>query len=287
MEWLTRMTAAIDYMEERMTEKLDIAEISKTAYSSPFHFQRMFHMLTGFTVAEYIRNRRLTLAAQELAVSKDKVVDVALKYGYDSPESFSKAFRKAHGITPSDARDSGAGLKAFPRIAFQLTLKGDKEMDYKIVDKPAFTIVGKSIEVSMKEGENFREIPRFWQQSNSDGTVAKLCALAPDKDVLGVCLSSGHHKETFYYAIAIESSADAAGGEFTATPIPALSWAVFTSVGPMPGAIQNVWKRIFGEWFPATGYEHADGPELEVYPPGDTQAENYRCEIWVPIIKKP
>lgn len=114
MEWLIRMKNALDYMELKMTETLRIEEVAEVAFVSPFHFQRMFSMLTGFTVADYIRKRRLTLAAQELAVSKVRVLDVALKYGYDSPESFAKAFRKAHGITPSEARKSGVQLKAFP-----------------------------------------------------------------------------------------------------------------------------------------------------------------------------
>lgn len=128
MEWLVRMKDALDLMERKMEEQLDIGEIAKVAYSSPFHFQRMFHMLTGVTVAEYIRKRKLTLAAQELAISSAKVLDVALKYGYDSPESFSKAFRKLHGITPSAAREPGAQLKAFPRISFHLSLKSSGMM---------------------------------------------------------------------------------------------------------------------------------------------------------------
>ncbi len=144
MEWLDRMTAALNYMEDHMADCLDVADIAKAAYSSPFHFQRMFHMLTGVTVAEYIRKRRLTFAAQELVSSNARVLDVALKYGYDKPESFAKAFRKVHGISPSQARGSGASLKTFPRLSFHITLKGDKDMDYRIADKPAFKVVGKT-----------------------------------------------------------------------------------------------------------------------------------------------
>jgi AraC family transcriptional regulator len=159
LDWLTRMKNALDLIEMKLVEPLDIEEIAKAAYTSPFHFQRMFHMLTGMTLAEYIRKRKFTLAAQELATSTSKVLDIALKYGYDSPESFSKAFRKIHGITPSSARDPGVLLKAFPRISFHLTLKGDKDMDYRIVEKESFVIIGKSIQVSCKDGENFRQIP--------------------------------------------------------------------------------------------------------------------------------
>ncbi|WP_171652879.1 AraC family transcriptional regulator [Paenibacillus foliorum] len=286
MEWLLRMKDALELIERNMEEQLGIEEIAKAAYSSPFHFQRMFHMLTGITVAEYIRKRKLTLAAQELAISSTKVLDVALKYGYDSPESFSKAFRKAHGITPSAAREPGVRLKAFPRISFHLSLKGDKEMDYTIIDRASFTVIGKSIQVSTKDGENLRRIPKFWQECFEDGTSVKLSSIGINENLLGICLDMEHDKEQFSYIIAVEGKAGIEADEFTTRHIPAATWAVFTSVGALPGAIQKVWGKVFQEWFPATGYEHAGGPELEVYPAGDTTAEDYQCEVWVPIVKK-
>jgi AraC family transcriptional regulator len=273
LEWLLRIKNALDLLEERIQQPLDIDEIAKAAYSSPFHFQRMFHMLTGVTVADYVRKRRLTLAAQELSLSATKVLDVAFKYGYDSPESFSKAFRKVHGISPSEARSPGVSLKAFPRISFHLSLKGDQDMDYKIVEKEAFTVIGKSIQVTTKNGENFRRIPEFWNELNADGTSDRIYALGTGDDILGICLDVKHEEEQFTYLIAAEGSEDAA-------------WAVFTSIGPMTDSIQNVWQRIYQEWFPATGYEHAGGPELEVYAMGDPRAEDYRSEVWIPIMKK-
>lgn len=269
-----------------MTESLRIEDIAKVACVSPFHFQRMFGMLAGVTVADYIRKRRLTLAAQELAVSKIRVLDVALKYGYDSPESFAKAFRKAHGITPSAARESGVQLKAFPRLSFHLSLKGDQEMEYRIVQKEAFTVIGKSMEVTTREGENFRKIPLFWNEANADGTSDKLALIGGDKDLLGICMSMDMEKELLSYWIAVEAGPGVDAEGYETAVIPAASWAVFTSVGPMPHAIQNVWKRIFQEWFPATGYEHAGGPEFELYPPGDPGAEDYACEVWIPVVKK-
>jgi AraC family transcriptional regulator len=273
-------------MEVKMEEPFDIAQIAKAAYSSPYHFQRMFYMLTGMTVAEYVRKRRLTLAAQELALSGPKVIDIAMKYGYDSPESFSKAFRKLHGISPSDARNPGIQLKAFPRISFHLSLKGDKEMDYRIVQKEAFTVVGKSILTSTKEGENYTEIPKFWRDSHTDGTVGKIAALGKTEDMLGLCYDMQQNGEIFKYAIAVENDAAASHSGFESIAIPAATWAVFTSIGPMPGAIQEVWNRIYQEWFPATGYEQAQAPDFELYPPGDTMSEDYRCEVWIPIVKK-
>lgn len=285
MEWLTRMADVIELMELNLADDIDINEVAARAYASPFHFQRMFHMLTGFTVAEYIRKRRLTLAAQELAVASAKVLDVSLKYRYDSPESFAKAFRKVHGISPSEARRPGVKLKAFPRISFHLSLKGDQNMDYKIVNRDAFNIVGKFIQVSCKDGENTRRIPQLWNECNSDGTVTLLSTLSPGTDVLGVCLEMDHATEMLTYGVAIEANAEPPTGMKIAQ-IPAATWAVFTSVGPMPHAIQDVWQRIFEEWFPSTGYQHSGGPELEVYPLGDVSADDYRCEVWIPVINK-
>lgn len=205
MEWLKKMMDAVEYIEDHMEDPLDAGKIAQVACSSTFHFQRMFHMITGTTLAEYIRKRKLTLAAQELAITKAKVLDIALKYGYETPESFAKAFRRVHGISPSAAREPGANLKAFPRISFQLSLKGDKDMDYKIVAKEAFRVVGKTLKVSTKNGENFRRIPQFWQECCQDGTCEKLGIHFEAKDMLGICMDMDHEKEEFTYMIAVEN----------------------------------------------------------------------------------
>jgi len=286
VEWLLRMKEAIDLMESTMEKRMDIEQIARAAHSSPFHFQRMFHMLTGMTVAEYTRKRKLTLAAQELAMTSAKVLDVALKYGYDSPESFSKAFRKIHGISPSEARLPGVSLKAFPRISFHLSLKGDKDMDYRIVEKESFTLVGKTMEVSCSDGGQSHGISEFWAKSAADGTIGRIVSLVNGDTLYGVCLDMKPGTGDLTYMIAGETdSADSEAGLSLKT-IPAATWAVFPCVGPIPGSIQNVFQRIFQEWFPATGYEHAGLPEMEVYPSGNTEAEDYRCEVWIPVVKK-
>ncbi len=276
----------MDYMESKMTEPLRIEDVAGIAHVSPFHFQRMFSMLTGFTVADYIRKRRLTLAAQELASSKVRVLDVALKYGYDSPEAFAKAFRKAHGLTPSAAREPGVQLKAFPRLSFHLSLKGDQEMEYKIVDKPAFNVIGKSIQVTCKDGENFRRIPKFWDECNEDGTSDELIGLASEEAWLGICMSMDMEKDLLSYWVGVKADEAADSHGYEKGIVPAASWAVFTSKGPLPDTLQAVWQRIYQEWFPGTGYQHAGGPEIELYPPGDTSAEDYVCEVWIPVVKK-
>ncbi|QSO54857.1 AraC family transcriptional regulator [Alicyclobacillus curvatus] len=285
MEWLERMSEAVAYMEANLTHEVDMAEVARRAYSSSFHFQRMFHMLTDMTVAEYIRKRRLTMAAQELVMTSARVLDISLKYGYDSPESFARAFRKVHGLSPSEARNFGVELKAFPRISFHLSLKGDKDMDYRIVNREMFTVVGKMIRVSYKDGENLRRIPEFWQTCYADGTVDRLRAMRADGVVLGICMNTDHEKEEFTYAIAVESD-DVVSDGLTKDTIPASTWAAFPSTGGLPEALQGVWSRIFEEWLPATSYQHSGGAELEVLPPGDDCAADYRSEVWIPVVKK-
>lgn len=286
MEWLQRMANAVDYMEEHLEEPIEVARIAEVAYSSSFHFQRMFHILTGNTVVEYIRKRRLTLAARELAEKKAKVIDIALKYGYETPEAFTKAFKRLHGISPAEARRPGISLKAFPRISLEFALKGNQNLEYKIVERETFLVVGKALKVSTKDGENFKRIPRFWEECNQEGTCEKLCIDFSAREILGICADIEHDKEQLTYLIAVKGGERYTGKEYVVKSIPASSWAVFTSVGSIPGAIQKVWKSIFQEWFPATGYEHACAPELEVYPPGNTSAADYRCEVWIPVIKK-
>jgi AraC family transcriptional regulator len=262
------------------------------ACSSTFHFQRMFQMLTGVTVGDYMRKRRLTLAAQELATSDVRVIDIALKYGYDTPESFTKAFRKVHEVTPSAARKPETRLKVFPRLSFQLSIKGDKDMDYRIVEKQAFKVVGKAIRVSTRDNEHMQMIPKFWQSSMTDGVYQAVVNLNTGQGMfggatMGVCVDFQMDKQEFTYMIAVESLGSAIPDGFVEKEIKAATWAVFDSVGALPDAIQSVWQRIFSEFFPSTGFEHAEGgAEIEIYPPGLPSDESYKCEVWIPIVRK-
>jgi AraC family transcriptional regulator len=170
-------------------------------------------------------------------------------------------------------------------MSFHISLKGDQDMDYKIMDKKGFRVVGKSIKVTTRNGENFRRIPKFWDECIEDGSCEQIYKLSSNGDVLGICMEFCNEQDEFTYMIAAETS-EAAPAGMVEKEIPTATWAVFQSIGPMPGAIQAVTQRIFSEWFPATGYEHADAPELEVYPPGNGSDPNYRCEVWIPIVRK-
>ncbi len=286
MEGLQRMLDSITYIESHLEDELSIDNIAEIACMSKFHFQRMFSMLTGFSVSEYIRNRRITVATQELIQSNCKVIDIAMKYGYESPEAFTKAFRRIHGISPSVAKKNSQFLKAYPKLSFQIQLKGDVEMEYKLVEKERFKVVGKSIQTSTIGGENNRRIAAYWQEANQNGFAKELAQHGGPLGLMGICLEFDKQQENLTYLIAAEKMNENVPSDWEEREIPAATWAVFPVHGAMPDAMPKVWGRIFSEWFPATGYEHAEGPEMEVYvSDGDPSSEEYYSEIWIPVKK--
>lgn len=288
MSWVESLQKAIDYIEQHLLEEISIEQIAQQANSSPFHFQRTFAILTDMTVGEYIRNRRLTLAAQELSHSDCKIIDIALKYGYDTPEAFTKAFRKQHGITPSEARSCTGRLQSYNRLAIQVSLKGVEPMKYSIMQKEAFQVVGVKREFSYENEEQHQGIALFWRDVHADGTNDRLCALNDGelKGVLGICIDSGKAKPKMMdYWIATAHQGEVPEG-LLSVEIPASTWAIFEVHGAMPDAMPKVWKQIFSEWFPSSGYEYAGTPELEVYPNDNPYSPDYYSEIWIPVKKK-
>jgi AraC family transcriptional regulator len=294
MEWSDRMNAAISYIEDNLDGEIDFSVAAEKAACSLFHFQRMFFAILGVTPAEYTRRRRLTLAARELTTGHTKVIDVALKYGYDSPEAFSRAFRQIHGITPQAARAPGVKLAAFPRISFRIELKGDTDMDYTITEKKGFSIAVVKRKFSTSGGQNFIKIPQFWQEFMKTPDYGSLCSLGGGKPgavtgggCLGICIEPDEIKNPqnyeFYYGIAIELPPKAGAGKFEKYAVPAAVWAVFDCT---LDNLQDVTKRIYSEWFPSTGYEHDAKPELEVYLPEDPRSKVMQCQIWIPVVKK-
>lgn len=289
MDWITGIQNALDHIEEHITEELDYDEIAKQAACSGFYFQRIFGILCGYTLGEYIRNRRLSIAGSELSAGNIKVIDAAFKYGYDSPESFARAFAKFHGITPSQAKKDGSKLKNFSRLSVQIILKGGSVMDYKIVKKNAFKVMEKTERHMIDDSENKNTIPEFWDRSHKDGTVKKLLELSSDKEfIFGVCYNHAPtDKQSFDYSIAAVCSDDTAVPDgYRISEIPARTWAVFECIGPMPQAIQQLWHRICTEFFPTSKYKPTYEMDIEAYPSGNMTADDYRTEVWVPVTDK-
>jgi len=285
MEWLERLNQSINYIEDNLYGTINYEHAAKIACCSTFHFQRMFSYIAGIPLSEYIRRRRMTVAAFDLKNSSAKVIDVALKYGYESPTSFNRAFQSVHGVSPSAARTEGVSLKAFPRISFTITIKGDVEMNYRIEKKEAFRIVGVKEHFDMSIEESFLKVPLFWQKTIQNGIIPKVCGLM-SQTLLGLLgISTCMNGKDFDYYIAVATDRPAPEGTIE-YEVPAATWAVFECIGPMPNAIQELQKRIVTEWLPTSGYEYADAPDIEVYFEGNQQSPTYKSEVWLPVVKK-
>lgn len=280
MDWLKNWNEALDCLEKNLDGTIRMEELSRLAGCSTYHFQRMFSYLAGVPLKEYIRRRRMTRAAADLREG-EKVLDVALRYGYDSPTAFNRAFQAIHGVAPSLARQDGIKLKAFPRIRFKFVLKGDTEMEYQIVKKDAFRIVGFRTSLPVDVEESFQVVPQFWSEAGQ--RIGELIPLMAHEmpGVLGV--STCHLPEENHYYIAVASDAPVLAGMHEWT-VPAATWAVFSGQSRQPMDIQELQKRVVTEWLPDSGYEWAQAPDVEVYlsAPG---TEEQQFQVWLPIQK--
>lgn len=285
MEWIEGMNKSVDYIEEHLAEEIKPEVLASIAACSAFHYQRMFTFITGFTLSEYIRRRRMSVAAVEL-LEGAKVLDTALKYGYDSPTSFTRAFRAIHGVSPSEAKKEGISLSTFPKITFTFSIKGERAMNYKIIKKQSFRIVGYKTEEPMTMDNCFEICPKFWAEVASKSGIEKLCGIMSGNEPEGILgVSTCENGDYGAYFICVTSDAPVPEG-MSEYIVPETTYAVFEAVGPVDTAVQEVQKRIISEWLPASGYEYAPAPDIEVYPAGNQQANDYRSEIWLPIIKK-
>ena len=292
MDGITGIQCALDYGEEHITEPIDFEKIAKQSYSSSFHFQRIFSTICGYGMGEYIRMRRLSLAGNELATTNSKVIDVALKYGYDSPESFSRAFTRFHGVSPSSAKH-GANLKSFSKLSVKLILHGGTTMDYRIENKGAFDVVLRKKHFPKMQEVTSGEIAKFWGECASDGTIDAICKYIPQNNIFGKCIIGASFDadpslpgDDFPYGIGAHYNGDKICEDYlTVDSIPAHTYAVFKCVGKMPEAFQRVYKYICTEFFPASEYKPC-GIEFECYPSADTQNADYTCEIWIAVEKK-
>ncbi|WP_404331792.1 GyrI-like domain-containing protein [Mesobacillus maritimus] len=291
MDSLRNMNSAIEYIEDHLTnEDIDYKEVARIALCSEYHFKRMFSFLAGIPLSEYTRRRRLTLAAFELQNSDIKIIDVAVKYGYNSPDAFTRAFQSLHGVNPSEARHTGRPLKAFPRMAFQLSIEGGREMNYRIEEKRNFHIVGIMDRVPIVfHGEN-PAITAMWKRLDME-KIKKLKELS-NVEPLGIIqastnFSEGRMEETgeLDQYIGIATTKDSPEG-FTQLDVPSLTWAVFESVGPFPETVQSTWGRIYAEWFPSSSYQQIEGPEMLSIKTKDLISPMVQSEIWIPVQKK-
>lgn len=279
MDWLSHWNKALDDLERHLDGEIDLGELGRLAGCSAYHFQRMFSYLAGVPLSEYIRRRRMTRAAADLQ-NGERVLDVALRYGYESPTAFNRAFQAVHGVPPSQAKQGGVKLKAFPRIRFKFVLKGAEEMEYQIVKREAFRIVGFRMRLPMDMEKSFQAVPGFWAETGP--RQAELFPLM-NGDPAGMLGVSTCNEEENYYYIAVASNAPVPEGMYEWT-VPAAAWAVFTGTGRLPEAMQELQKRIVTEYLPDSGYEWAKAPDIEVYL--NRPGEESRFQVWLPVTKR-
>jgi AraC family transcriptional regulator len=288
MTWLVSLQQTLDTIESRLEQDISIEELAQQAWMSMFHFQRTFSLVLGIGIGEYIRYRRLSVAGEQLVAKQLKVIDAALIYGYDSPESFTRAFRKFHGINPSSAAKSPSSLRRFQPMKIKISIEGGNMMNVRIEEKGAFKIAGVKWTLDINDPNNHQNISQHWTVFNRSDKPARFCAQSSHDPIfkgnfLGVCVDNKDQK-TFDYWIA-SSVSDDQSSDFETLDVESGLWAVFESVGAMPDAIVKLWKQIYREFFPTSAYQPKNTIDFEVYPSGDTASADYKCEVWIAVDK--
>ncbi|MFF4293255.1 GyrI-like domain-containing protein [Streptomyces vinaceus] len=281
---LERLNQAMEHIERHLDQEIEVDELARIAATSEYHLRRMFSALAGMPLSQYVRRRRLTLAGAEVLAGRDTLLDIAVRYGYGSGEAFARAFRAMHGIGPGEARRTGATLSSQSRMAFRLTIEGSSSMHYRIVEKPAFAVAGPKARVPLVHAGPNHAIMSF-VRAIDPRTLERLEKLSDQEPhgIVAVCddldPSRAEGTELDYYHGVITTEAPE---NETALPVAAGTWAVFNTSGPMPLAIQELWRDVFTEWFPSNPYRGRPGPEiLRVRPsPDHTEAD---AELWLPV----
>ena len=282
MEWIERFNQAINYIEKNIAQQIDYEQVGKIACCSSYHFQRMFTYMVGISLSEYVRKRKMSLAAVDLQSGSERILDIAGKYGYSSPTAFNRAFRAIHKVSPSAVKNGNAYVRAFPPISLKIAVKGVEELNYRIEVRDAFHIVGVSAPLNEELERNFSVIPKMWRDCVADGTIEKLSRLATaaPSGLLGVSVCNDTERWKYFIAVA----ASQISSEFEEYTVPASTWAIFPGEGTNK-SVQELERRIFVEWLPTSGYEYGNASDIEVYLNPDP--ENTVFEIWVPVKRKP
>lgn len=293
MEWLTGIRTAIDFIENNLEEDISVQDVADKVFISPIFLQRGFSLMTGYNIGEYIRNRRLYQAAIDLRSTKDPVIDIAYRYCYETPESFTKAFSRFHGATPSQIR-AGAPFTTFLPVKINITIQGGDKMNYKIQSMKNFKVIG--FQKNFDSETSYAEIPKFWGE-----VMGKYASVFEGKEPaneyekavkdnriseFGICIDDlGGTK--FRYLIAGKYNGGEVPEGMEVYEFPDCDWAVFDITGPCPGALQSVNTKVFTEWLPGNpDYEISGNANVEWYAEGDPASADYRSAIWIPVKKK-
>ena len=283
MDILTQLNKAMAYIEAHIDDDIALADVSSVTMYSPYHFGRLFYYIANMPLSEYIRKRKLSLAAMKLQSGGDKVIDLAVMYGYDSADSFTRAFVKQHGVTPSNARQPGVNFTIFPPLTFQIKIEGVQAMNWRIEEREAFEVFG--IERYFANDES-GDIPAFWDETRDDGSRIKLVERADGYGPMAICGHIDDNAKEFPYMICCEVKTGCDTTGFKTVKIPKATWAVFRATGMKDHAncqIPDLFHRAYSEWLPSSGYDKVAGPDMEIYEDPITK-EIYE-EVWIPVKK--
>lgn len=296
MEWIECLRKAIDLMEGHLLEKCDIGRIAGEIGISDIYLQKGFKFISGYTMAEYMRNRRLYLAALDVIAGKGKVIDLAYRYGYETPESFTRAFARFHGVTPMQLKKDASRMHVFLPLKIKISIQGGYDMDYIMERESGFRVIGFERRFSMED--SYRQIPKYWDEFCARYLGRLMQGAEPENEVeeaicnyhvgmYGVCLDDLEVEGEFRYLIAGKYTGGNVPEGMTVYEFPDMQWAKFLCKGPMPEALQSVNTKIFREWLPGNpDYEVAMGANIEWYGEGDTNSVDYESAIWLPVKKK-
>lgn len=293
MEWTECLRGAIAYMERNLLEDIGPADVAQAVHISPFYLQHGFRLVTGYSLGEYLRCRRLYLAALDMLSGSATVLETAYKYGYDTPESFTKAFTRFHGLPPTQVRRNSRAIKPFLPLAIKIEIQGGNEMDYKVEKMDEFQLIGFVREFSHEDA--YSRIPKFWDEvmALTEPLVREPTQNDVGKAILdnkigefGACFQGFAEGRFFYMVAGIYQGGPVPLGLST-IHIPPSQWAKFRCVGPLPGALQTVNTKVFSEWLPGNpDYEPSMPINLEWYSMEDTSAPDYESGIWLPVRAK-
>ncbi|GAA1252987.1 AraC family transcriptional regulator [Kitasatospora nipponensis] len=283
---LERLNQALDHLETRLDQEIDVAEVARIAAVSEYHFRRLFSALAGMPLPVYVRRRRMTLAGAEVLAGERTLLDVAVRYGYGSGEAFARAFRSVHGIGPGEARRTGAVLTAQPRMSFRVVVEGRTAMRYRIVEKGPFRFLGRRARLPLvHEGLNAGATAHV--ASLDERAIVRMKGLAGEEPpgILSAVVYLGDSREEGAeadYWVGVVTGPGATAEELDALDVPAGTWAVFEDHGPYPSALQELWRDVFTQWFPSNPYTSRAGPELLRTRPVETGAET-DSQLWIPV----
>jgi len=290
MNWTSSFIDAIDYIESHLLENIDNDKVSKAVSISPFYFQKAFLVYTGYTVSEYIRSRKLYKAALDIKSTNLKIIDIAFKYGYETPESFTKAFTRFHGFTPSQIKNDSSKIKVYLPLKINISIQGGNEMDYRVEEEKDLVFVG--FKTTIKGEEGYTKCPMFWDEVASkyfskinDGSNISEAIKKYNIGAFAICVNNTPN--TFDYYICGRYYGGDIPNELEKVEFNPSLWAKFKCLGPIPGSLQSVNTKIWNEWIP-NNHEYNLGFEadIEFYSAGDIHDENYESEIWLPVVKK-